>query len=93
MVVVLSRGGQSPARLVAWDGRTRGDWFREIDGSDVVINLAGRTVNCRYTAEHLREMLESRVDSVLVDAQIEGLVGTARLQLAPAALVGSAGAP
>ena len=49
-VVVLSRHPQ--ATEVAWDGRTLGDWASTIDGSDVVINLAGRTVNCRYTKLH-----------------------------------------
>ncbi|TMD97523.1 MAG: TIGR01777 family protein [Chloroflexi bacterium] len=61
-VVVLSRR-QYPAawRVVQWDGKTVGDWAREIDASDVVINLAGRSVNCRYNAANRREMLESRV--------------------------------
>jgi uncharacterized protein (TIGR01777 family) len=38
-------------------------WAAAIDGADAVINLAGRTVNCRYTEQHLDEMLRSRVDS------------------------------
>jgi len=62
-VVVFSRRGPSPARVVAWDGRGLGPWAREIDGADVVINLAGRNVNCRYTDANLREMMSSRVDS------------------------------
>ncbi len=50
-VVVLSRhAGVRPWRVVAWDGATLGDWQSEIDGCDVVINLTGRSVNCRYTA-------------------------------------------
>lgn len=62
--VILSRSGQGGrARGVQWDGKTVGDWATEIDGADVVINLAGRTVNCRYTEENLREMMSSRVDS------------------------------
>jgi len=40
-----------------------GAWASELDGADVVINLAGRSVNCRYTAENRREILASRVDS------------------------------
>jgi uncharacterized protein (TIGR01777 family) len=61
-VVVLSRAPRSrPWREVAWDGATITGWAREIDGSDVVINLAGRSVNCRYTAANRREILESRV--------------------------------
>ncbi len=63
-VVVLSRSGKSAALLVTWDGKTVEDaWAKEIDGADVVINLAGRTVNCRYTAAHLKEMMDSRIDS------------------------------
>jgi len=67
-VVLLSRtaGDAWGARRVAWDGRTLGAWASEIDGADVVINLAGRSVNCRYTAENRRAMLESRVDSTRV---------------------------
>jgi uncharacterized protein (TIGR01777 family) len=62
-VVVLSRGGRSDARVVPWDGRTLGPWASELDGADVVINLAGRSVSCRYTEANLREMMSSRVDS------------------------------
>jgi uncharacterized protein len=67
-VVVLSRGGDPvPAgRTAAWDGKTLGPWAHEIDGADVVINLAGRSVNCRYTESNLREILSSRVDSTRV---------------------------
>lgn len=63
-VVVLCRSPKVEAgRVMAWDGRTTRGWAHEIDGADVVINLAGRTVNCRYTEQNLREMLDSRVDS------------------------------
>jgi uncharacterized protein (TIGR01777 family) len=62
-VVVISRGGSSAARVVPWDGRTLGPWAAEIDGADVVVNLAGRSVNCRYTPENLEAMMSSRVDS------------------------------
>jgi uncharacterized protein len=62
-VVVLSRGGTSEARVVTWDGRTLGPWASEIDGADVVVNLAGRSVNCRYTPANLEAMMSSRVDS------------------------------
>jgi uncharacterized protein (TIGR01777 family) len=60
-VVVLSR--RPSASEVAWDGRIQGDWSREIDGADVVVNLAGRSVNCRYTKKNLADMMSSRVDS------------------------------
>ena len=65
-VVVLSRTGADHVRCVKWDAKTLGGWADEIDGCDVVINLAGRSVNCRYTAENLKLMLDSRVDSARV---------------------------
>ena len=62
-VVVLSRRpARRPWRSVAWDGATLGAWAAEIDGADVVINLAGRSVNCRYTPANRREIMESRVE-------------------------------
>ena len=63
-VVVLSRNVEAPARL--WDGRTLGDWAAELDGADVVINLAGRSVDCRYGPKERNEILRSRVDSTRV---------------------------
>jgi uncharacterized protein (TIGR01777 family) len=63
-VVIISRSGG-----VRWDGSTLGAWAAEIDGADVVINLAGRSVSCRYTAENLRQMMRSRVDSARVVGQ------------------------
>ena len=69
-VVVLSRRPQPrPWRVVAWDGSTLGAWRREVDGADAVINLAGRSVNCRYNAANRREILESRVRSTRVVGQ------------------------
>jgi uncharacterized protein len=44
-----------------WDGRTLGDWTAVLDGSDAVVNLAGRTVNCIKTPDHCDEILRSRV--------------------------------
>ena len=76
-VVVLSRRpGVRPWREVAWDGARLGAWQREIDGSDVVINLAGRSVNCRYTAANQDEILRSRVLSTRVVG--EAIAGAAR---------------
>jgi uncharacterized protein len=64
-VVVVTRrpsgGGQ-----VGWDGQALGAWAEVIDGCDVVINLAGRSVSCRYTKTNLTEMMLSRVRSARV---------------------------
>lgn len=55
-VVVVGRRSE-----VRWDGRSLDPSV--LDGADAVVNLAGRSVNCRYTLENLREMMDSRVDS------------------------------
>lgn len=63
-VVVLSRSARpAPWRVVAWDPATPGAWVDEFNGASVVINLAGRSVNCRYTPANRRHILESRVSS------------------------------
>ncbi|WP_067138039.1 TIGR01777 family oxidoreductase [Microtetraspora malaysiensis] len=64
-VVVLTRRPMRD-REVRWDGETLGPWAEKIDGSDIVVNLAGRSVNCRYTAANLRAMMDSRVHSTRV---------------------------
>lgn len=66
-VVVLSRNPMATAwRQVRWDAETLGEWASEIDDADVVINLAGRSVNCRYTPENRRLIKASRVNSTRV---------------------------
>jgi uncharacterized protein (TIGR01777 family) len=72
-VVVLSRRppASAPAgtSFVAWDGRTPGPWMRALDGAVVLVNLAGRSVDCRYDKTNLRAMLDSRVESTRVLGQ------------------------
>ena len=67
-VVILSRSPDAAhgLRTVRWDARSLGPWAVEIDGADAVINLAGRSVNCRYHAANRREIMESRVDSTRI---------------------------
>jgi len=74
---VLSRAPQrAPWRVAAWDANTLGPWTRELDGADVVVNLAGRSVNCRYTPANRRAIKESRVNSTRVVG--EAIAGAAR---------------
>jgi uncharacterized protein (TIGR01777 family) len=82
-VVVLSRSPvTAPWRFVDWDAKTLGGWTRELDGADVVINLAGRSVNCRYNSKNRREILASRVDSTrAVGEAIAGLSHPPRVWL------------
>jgi uncharacterized protein len=66
-VTILSRRDSGTnSRYVLWDGTTLGPWAQELDGADVVVNLAGRSVNCRYTLENRAAILASRVDSTRV---------------------------
>jgi uncharacterized protein len=68
-VIVLTRQpgqGAGPIKEIYWDGRTLGPWAEYLNGACAVVNLAGRSVNCRYTAENRREINESRVNSVKV---------------------------
>jgi hypothetical protein len=63
-VVVLSRRpARTPWRAVVWDASTHGAWTQELDGADVVVNLAGRSVNCRYTPSNRDLITQSRVVS------------------------------
>ncbi len=68
-VVVLARSRSSasaPGRWIAWDGAILGDWASEFDGTAAVVNLAGRSVNCRYYARNRREIMDSRIHSTRV---------------------------
>jgi uncharacterized protein len=63
-VTVLSRRViAAPWRVLPWNGRDLGEWARALDGAHLVINLAGRSVNCRYHERNRREIKESRVES------------------------------
>jgi uncharacterized protein (TIGR01777 family) len=69
-VVVLTRAPPSIKRdgvlSVHWDGKNLGDWARVLDGATALVNLTGRSINCRHTPENRRQIVESRVDSVHV---------------------------
>ncbi len=65
-VVILSRASNatnSPSglRWVQWDGRSLGPWAAELDGAEVVVNLSGVSVNCRYHARNRRRLIDSRI--------------------------------
>ena len=76
-VVILTRTPREGGRVreVSWDALTLGQWQREIEGAEAVINLAGRTVNCRYNAENRQLIVDSRVDSTRVLGSAINLCG------------------
>ncbi len=65
-VVLLTRSplvGPEKVHQVQWDGQNLGDWKAELEGAQALINLSGRSVNCRYNEKNRHEILESRVES------------------------------
>jgi uncharacterized protein (TIGR01777 family) len=68
-VVVLTRSPvkRNPqVKEVYWDGRELGEWAAVLEGALAVVNLAGRSVNCRYHARNRQAILESRIRTTRV---------------------------
>jgi uncharacterized protein len=77
-----SRGPAKPWHTRAWDGHNLGDWIEALEQTDVLINLAGRSVDCRYNAHNRREILQSRVHSTDILGQaMQALARPPRLWL------------
>lgn len=76
-VIILSRKPATESgnvKTVLWDGKTVGDWRDSLVGADLLINLCGKNVNCRYTEKNQREIIESRtIPTKLLDEVISGL--------------------
>ncbi|MBF8456111.1 TIGR01777 family protein [Kaistella sp. G5-32] len=64
-VKILTRNSKNKNDIY-WDGRTVGDWKTDLDNADVLINLAGKSVDCRYTEKNKKEILSSRIESTKV---------------------------
>ncbi len=56
-------------RIVKWDGIQLGDWAGEFEGADIIINLAGKTVNCRYNEKNKRDIFDSRTNTTKLIGQ------------------------
>ncbi|HLX94435.1 MAG TPA: TIGR01777 family oxidoreductase [Verrucomicrobiae bacterium] len=66
-VVVLTRSPRprdDGVAEVAWNGRSLGDWVQLVDGAHAIVNFTGRSVNCVHTPGNIREINESRINSV-----------------------------
>jgi len=72
VVVLARRATLAPWRVVNWDGATLGNWTSELENTDVLINLAGRSVDCRYTLANRRAIKESRTQTTRLLGQAIG---------------------
>ncbi len=78
-VIVLTRGiknvqtnlfrhaktpeGFGTIKYIRWDARSQGEWTHSVEGAAIIINLCGKTVNCRYTEKNKKEIFDSRTHS------------------------------
>lgn len=68
-IVILSRGEnkiKGKAVYLNWDAKTFGNWCLELEGATAVINLCGKSVDCRYTEENKKLIFSSRLDSTKI---------------------------
>lgn len=73
-IIVLTRKPsfvKNEVQYINWDGKTYGDWLKSIEGAEVLINLSGKSINCKFTEENKKKLLSSRIDSTRI--LIEGL--------------------
>jgi uncharacterized protein (TIGR01777 family) len=82
-VTVLTRGPYAASwNTVHWDGVHTGPWVEHLEGADVCINLAGRSVNCRYTSANREAIYRSRIETTqLLGDVIAGLADPPKVWL------------
>lgn len=68
-IIILTRGKSeilNHIKYVHWDAKNLSGWEKELENCDLLVNLAGKSVNCRYTAKNKKEILDSRIDSTKI---------------------------
>lgn len=68
-IIVFTRGSNHKVgntNYIHWDGKTFGEWTKELEGADVLINLTGKSVDCRYNEKNKAEIISSRVNATKI---------------------------
>lgn len=68
-VIILTRSKtqiENGITYLNWDGKNFGDWIKELEGAEMVLNLAGKSVDCRYNEKNKKAILNSRIDSTKI---------------------------
>jgi uncharacterized protein (TIGR01777 family) len=82
-IIILSRQPKAPngnIRTLVWDGKDEGEWVTQLEGADLLVNLCGKNVNCRYTAKNKAEIFASRLlPTALLGKVVAKLVNPPRL--------------
>lgn len=68
-IVILTRGKSKTIdtiKYVNWNAKTFTGWEKELENAAVLINMAGKSVDCRYTKENKKEILLSRIESTRI---------------------------
>lgn len=68
-IIVLTRGKsetKNRIKYINWDAKSFSGWEKELENADLVINLAGKSVDCRYNEKNKAEILASRIDSTKI---------------------------
>lgn len=68
-IIILTRNNaetKDGIRYVKWNAKTFTGWEKELENTDLLINLAGKSVDCRYTEANKKEILDSRIESTRI---------------------------
>ncbi|WP_316796837.1 TIGR01777 family oxidoreductase [Pedobacter agri] len=82
-IIILARKPQPQngnIKTIVWDGKTEDAWIKELDNADLLVNLCGKNVNCRYSKKNQEEIINSRlVPTKLLGKAIGNLVNPPKL--------------
>ncbi|MNK19692.1 Epimerase family protein [compost metagenome] len=68
-IIILSR---KPApidgnvKTIVWNGLDEGEWESTLEDADLLVNLCGKNVNCRYTEKNRKEIITSRINPTML---------------------------